>query len=223
MWAADGGGGSGVSVGAFVGSAAVSRVLAHGKRVRLRTFTRADMACLAEWADSTFVDAMVGSDFLYQYKHLYHRRNDLFLDLLLRDGSQLNALIIPVRGSGAPVGFVRLFNINLLHGYAFLEIVIADPHSLRHGWGVEAGRLMVLYALESLGIRRIEAKAYAYNRLSQNALLRNGFKLEGALRQACFYNNQYWDILVYGLLKDEMEEQRKKHNVALFSVDGAEL
>lgn len=211
-----------MSIGAFVGSAAVSRVLAQGKRVRLRTFTRSDMLYLSEWADSVFVDAMVGSDFLYQYKHLYHRRNDLFLDLLLRDGSQLNALIVPVTGTGDPVGFVRLFNINLLHGYAFLEIVIADPRSLRHGWGVEAGRLMVLYGIENLGIRRIEAKAYAYNRLSQNALLRNGFKLEGALRQACFYDNQYWDILVYGLLKDEMEEQRKKHAVTLFDSDGAE-
>lgn len=211
-----------MSIGAFVGSAAVSRVLAQGKRVRLRTFARSDMLYLSEWADSVFVDAMVGSDFLYQYKHLYHRRNDLFLDLLLRDGSQLNALIVPVTGTGDPVGFVRLFNINLLHGYAFLEIVIADPRSLRHGWGVEAGRLMVLYGIENLGIRRIEAKAYAYNRLSQNALLRNGFKLEGALRQACFYDNQYWDILVYGLLKDEMEEQRKKHAVTLFDSDGAE-
>jgi RimJ/RimL family protein N-acetyltransferase len=211
-----------VSIGAFVGSAAVSRVIARGKRVRLRTFTRPDMSYLSDWADSPFIDAMVGSDFLYQYKHLYHRRNDLFLDLLLRDGSQFNALIVPLEGSDDPVGFVRLFNINLLHGYAFLEIVIADPRSLRHGWGIEAGRLMVLYAMENLGIRRIEAKAYAYNRLSQNALRRNGFKLEGALRQACFHDNRYWDILVYGVLKDEIEEQLKKNKITLFSVDGAE-
>ena len=206
----------------LVGSVAVPHVIAQGKRVRLRTFTRADMPYLSKWADSAFVDAMVGSDFLYQYKHLYHRRNDLFLDLLLRDSSQFNALVIPLAGDGEPAGFVRLFNINLLHGYAFLEIVIADSRSVRKGWGVEAGRLMTLYAMEDLGIRRVEAKAYAYNRLSQNALLRNGFKLEGALRQACFYRNQYWDILVYGILKDEMEEQRKKHDVTLFTPDGDE-
>lgn len=203
--------------GPAVQSVAVPHALAQGKRVRLRTFTRADMPYLSEWADSEFVDAMVGSDFLYQYKHLYHRRNDLFLDLMIRDASQLNALIIPLEGKGEPAGFVRLFNINLLHGYTFLEIVVVDPRSLRKGWGVEAGRLITLYAMEELGIRRVEAKAYAYNRLSQNALLRNGFKLEGALRQACFYQNQYWDILVYGILKDEMEEQRKKHDVTLFA------
>lgn len=206
-----------MSIGAPpVGSVAVPRVLAQGRRVRLRTFTRADMASLSGWADSPFVESMVGSDFLYQYKHLYHRRNDLFLDLMLRDASQLNALIVPLEGHGEPVGFVRLFNINLIHGYAFLETVVADPHSLRKGWGVEASRLIAFYAVDTLGIRRVEAKAYAYNRLSQNALRRNGFKQEGILRQACFHDGQYWDIAVFGILKEEMEEQRKKDEVTLF-------
>lgn len=210
-----------MSIGATaVGSVAVPRVIAQGKRVRLRTLARADMACISRWADSDFVEAMVGSELLYHYKHLYHRRNDLFLDLMLRDGSQLTALIIPLTGNGEPVGFVRLYNINLLHGYAFLETVISDPRSLRRGWGIEAGRLITLYAVENLGIRRIEAKAYAYNQLSRNALVRNGFKLEGALRQACFHDGQYWDILIFGILKDEMDAQRRKHHVSLFTSDG---
>jgi RimJ/RimL family protein N-acetyltransferase len=207
--------------GPFVQSVAVPRVIAQGRRVRLRTFTRSDMSLLSEWSDSPFVEAMVGSDFLYQYKHLYHRRNDLFLDLLVRDGSQLNALIVPLEGDGTtPVGFVRLFNINLLHGYAFLETVVADPHSLRKGWGVESSRLLVCYAVDTIGIRRLEAKAYAYNRLSQNALKRNGFKQEGVLRQACFHDGQYWDIVVFGILKDEIEEQRKKDDLTLFISEG---
>jgi RimJ/RimL family protein N-acetyltransferase len=178
------------------------------------------MKYLSQWADSPFVESMVGSDFLYQYKHLYHRRNDLFLDLMVRDGSQLNALIVPITGHAEPVGFVRLFGINLLHGYAFLETVIADAHSLRKGWGVEASQLIVLYAVEALGIRRVEAKAYAYNRLSQNALRRNGFKLEGVLRQACFHDGRYWDILVFGLLKDEIDEQRKKEQAQSLTLIG---
>src|SRR3989337_511758 len=87
------------------GSYGIPRVLAQGKRVRLRTFTRGDLVNLNKWCDSPFVEKMVASEFLYQYKHIYHRRNDVFLDFLLRDTTQLPALIRseqvvrqPVRG-----------------------------------------------------------------------------------------------------------------------------
>lgn len=199
------------------GSYGIPRVLAQGKRVRLRTFTRGDLKYLGQWADSPFVEKMVGSEFLYQYKHLYHRRNDVFLDFLLRDTTQLPALILPRdREPEDPVGFVRLFSINLIHGYGFLETVVADPHATRKGWGVEASRLLLAYAMDHIGIRRVEAKVFAYNQISINALRRNGFRQEGVLREACFSEGKFWDILVFGILKEEMEQERKKDEIALF-------
>jgi RimJ/RimL family protein N-acetyltransferase len=204
-------------------SLAVPRMLAQGKRVLLRTFTRADMPSLACWADSPFVDAMVGSDLLYQYKHLYHRRADFFFELLLRDWSQLNAVIVPLNGDGSPVGFTRLFNINLVHGYGFVETVIAEPRHTRKGWGVEGTRLLLYYGTEMIGIRRVEAKVYAYNRLSINALIRNGFSQEGVLREACFHDGEYSDILVFGILKGAIEARRQRHHVTLYHPDGAPL
>jgi RimJ/RimL family protein N-acetyltransferase len=209
----------------FVPSAsiAVPRMLAQGQRVLLRTFTRADMPYLAGWADSPFVDAMVGSELLYQYKHLYHRRTDFFLELLMRDWSQLNAVIVPLKGDASPVGFTRLFNINLVHGYGFVETVIADPRHTRKGWGVEGTRLLLYYGIEMLGIRRVEAKVYAYNRLSINALTRNGFTQEGVLREACFHDGRYSDIIVFGILKDVIEAKRKRDQITLYHPDGAPL
>jgi RimJ/RimL family protein N-acetyltransferase len=209
----------------FVPSASIAgpRMLAQGKRVLLRTFTRADMPYLARWADSPFVDAMVGSELLYQYKHLYHRRTDFFLELLMRDWSQLNAVIVPLRGDASPVGFTRLFGINLVHGCGFVETVIGDPRHTRQGWGVEGTRLLLYYGMEMIGIRRVEAKVYAYNRLSINALVRNGFTQEGILREACFHDGRYSDILVFGVLKDVIEAARRKDRVTLYHPDGAPL
>jgi len=63
---------------------------------------------------------------------------------------------------------------------------------MRRGYGVEAGKLISYYGVDVLGVRRIEAKAYAYNVLSMNALRRNGFKQEGVLRQAGFDGTRYW-------------------------------
>jgi RimJ/RimL family protein N-acetyltransferase len=199
------------------GSYGIPRVLAQGKRVVLRTFTRGDLNHLGKWADSPFVEKMVASEFLYQYKHIYHRRNDVFLDFLLRDTTQLPALILPRdREREDAVGFVRLYGINLVHGFAFLETVIADPRSMKKGYGVEASRLLLAYALDHIGIHRVEAKVFAYNQLSINSLRRNGFRQEGVLREACFSDGRFWDILVFGILREEMEQERKKDEIVLF-------
>ena len=57
------------------------------------------------------------------------------------------------------------------------------------------------------------AKAYDYNRLSLNALLRNGFKKEGVLRQAAIHQGMPCDILVFGILDHEIRAQRRKEDV----------
>jgi RimJ/RimL family protein N-acetyltransferase len=68
---------------------------------------------------------------------------------------------------------------------------------------------MAYYGADVLGLRRIEAKAYEYNPLSINTLKRNGFTHEGTLRKASWRDGRYWDILVFGLLREELEEQRR--------------
>ena len=87
---------------------------------------------------------------------------------------------------------------------------VADLRVLRKGWGIEASRLLLAYAMDALGLVRVEAKVYAYNVLSINALKRNGFAQEGVLRQARSYDGERWDILVFSLLEEEMREQRKQ-------------
>lgn len=57
--------------------------------------------------------------------------------------------------------------------------MIADLHSRRKGWGIEASGLLLAYALDHIGIHWVEAKVFAYNQLSINALRRNGFRQEG--------------------------------------------
>ena len=86
---------------------------------------------------------------------------------------------------------------------------------MRGGFGVEAGRLIAYYGVDVLGLRRIEAKVYEYNRLSVNALRRNGFQQEGALRQAGFDGERSWDVLVFGILRDEIEAQRARDTFEL--------
>ena len=90
--------------------------------------------------------------------------------------------------------------------------MLTDQKALRRGFGVEAGKLISYYGVDVLGLRRIEAKVYEYNALSANSLRRNGFHQEGVLRKAGYQDGRYWDVFVFGILKDEIDEQRKKDN-----------
>src|SRR5882724_1813588 len=195
-------------------------VISRGTRVYLRTFSPRDLAWLTGWVDDPFLERMVGSEFLHAFKHDWDKGPG-FHDAVMNDSTQIVLMVEANHGWTKPVGVVRLFNIHLLEGYAFLETIITDQHAIRRGYGVEAGKLISYYGVDVLGVRRIEAKVYAYNVLSINSLRRNGFRQEGILRKAGYQDGECWDMLVFGILEHEIEQQRKKDRVYL-PLDGPE-
>src|SRR5881296_2373213 len=189
-------------------------VVSQGLRVYLRTFSPEDLEYLSEWAEDPFIERMVGSEFLNSYKHVYDK-DPSFYEACLMDSTQIVLVIEAEPEWATPLGLARLFNIHLLEGYAFLEVMLTDRKAIRRGFGVEAGKLISYYGVDVLGLRRIEAKVYEYNRLSANSLRRNGFRQEGVLRKAGFQDGQCWDMFVFGILKDEIAEQRRKDRIHL--------
>lgn len=183
--------------------------LAMTPRLGLRPPTWDELVLFEKWAHEPLLDQMVGSELLYRCRHLgpYHPE---VVASLLSEVRSLTLLVVPLGAPAEPVGFVRLYDIHLLEQFAFLETAVADPHALRRGWGIEASRLLIAYAGDLLGLRRIEAKVFAYNTLSINSLKRNGFLLEGVLREAKTYDARRWDIFVFSILRPEMDEQRAR-------------
>jgi RimJ/RimL family protein N-acetyltransferase len=194
-------------------------VVTRGKKIRLRTLTRADLKYLDEWCEDPSLERMVGSEFLHLYKA--YEKDASFYDAVLSDPTQIVLMIVPDEEPAKAVGLVRLMNIHQAEGYAGIETIIADHRASRRGVGVQASRLMAYYGVDTIGLRRLEAKAYEYNPLSINTLKRNGFTQEGVLRKAAYRDGQYWDIIVFGILKDEIEEQRRKDKY-LLPPDGGE-
>jgi RimJ/RimL family protein N-acetyltransferase/SAM-dependent methyltransferase/ABC-type transporter Mla MlaB component len=183
--------------------------LASTDRLALRQPTPEELRLFDAWARERFLDRMVGSKLLSRCRHLGASHPE-FAALVLNDPTSLTLVVEPLGRAHPPVGFLRLYDVDLVQRFAFLESVIADPRFLRKGWGVEATRLLLAYGVDVLGLRRVEAKVYAYNALSGNSLKRGGFRLDGVLRQARAYEDQRWDINVFSILDDEMAEQRKK-------------
>jgi ribosomal-protein-alanine N-acetyltransferase len=189
-------------------------VISRGTRVYLRTLIPKDLDLLSDWIEDPFLERMVGSEFLHAFKHVWDKA-PAFYDAVLNDPTQVVFVVEANQGWTKPVGIVRLFNIHLLEGYAFIETIITDQRAIRRGFGVEAGKLISYYGVDVLGLRRIEAKVYEYNVLSMNSLRRNGFQQEGVLRKAWFDGERYWDVVVFGILKDEIDAVRRRDRVYL--------
>jgi RimJ/RimL family protein N-acetyltransferase/anti-anti-sigma regulatory factor len=178
-------------------------------RIVLRQPAWDELGLFARWAHEPLLDQMVGSPLLYHCRHTgpYHPE---FVARALYDPTALTLLIQSTEAGAAPVGFVRLHGIHLVERFAFVETALGDAGSLRKGWGVEATRLALAYAMDTLELHRVEAKVYAYNVPSMNALRRNGFFLEGSLREARRYDGRRWDVLVFSILEPEMRAQRAR-------------
>lgn len=183
--------------------------VARNKNIHLRTLTPEDMDDIAVWAEDPFIERMVGSELLHAYVHVYEQDAARFYEACLTDTRQVIFLVVP-NGGVRTVGLVRLFNIHMEEGYAFFETIIVDKGALRRGFGVQATRLISYYGMDVLGLRRIEAKVYAYNVVSMNALRRNGCIQEGVLRKAAYQDGQYWDVVIFGILREELDEVRKQ-------------
>jgi RimJ/RimL family protein N-acetyltransferase len=176
-------------------------VVAVSKRVFLRTLNETDGLMLQQCAADPLLQEMVGSEMLERFTNGPWPG---WLAELQADQSQI-VLVIASRRTGRRLGLVRLFNVHRRDGYAFLETLVVDARALKLGYGVEASKLAGYWGVDVLKLHRFEAKVYPYNTLSINSMKRRRWQLEGTLRQAVFHDGQYCDLLVFGILADEVE------------------
>jgi Acetyltransferases, including N-acetylases of ribosomal proteins len=78
-----------------------------------------------------------------------------------------------------------------------------SPQYQRNGHGTEAVKLITEYGFNTLNYHRIYARAYEDNKGSQRIWEKLGFEKEGELREQTYYNGEFRDIHVYGILDYE--------------------
>jgi len=70
------------------------------------------------------------------------------------------------------------------------------------GYATEAVGLICKYCFKSIGIHRLYAYITPGNIASIKVLEKNGFRIEGVLRDMEYYKNQYWDGILMAKIND---------------------
>ncbi len=100
---------------------------------------------------------------------------------------------------------IGLFQVRQLEpGFATAEWGFAIGSAF---WGkgifVDGGDLVVNFAIETLGVRRLEARAAVANGRGNGALRKLGAVQEGVLRRSFLKNGQFLDQMLWSILAEE--------------------
>jgi len=101
------------------------------------------------------------------------------------------------------IGFVVLFNLKWSNRTADMAIGIGDKAYRGKGYGQDALKLILNYAFNELNLHRVSLTVMSYNDAAIKAYERVGFVLEGTQRQAVLRQGKRYDMLMYGILRDE--------------------
>ncbi|TMA03533.1 MAG: GNAT family N-acetyltransferase, partial [Methanobacteriota archaeon] len=87
-------------------------------------------------------------------------------------------------------------------------LAIGEKNHWKKGYGTEAVQLLLQEAFEQLNLHRLTWWTFAENEASLALAKKTGFREEGRTRDSVFFDNEYHDSVILGLLKEEYEARK---------------
>ena len=106
------------------------------------------------------------------------------------------------------IGTVGLHDITRNSRTSELGIAIWKPDNWSKGYGTEAMTLILDYGFHFLNLQMIYLRVIEYNERAQRAYKKLGFKIGGRFRRMEYFSNQYHDMIIMDLIKEEWREPK---------------
>lgn len=96
----------------------------------------------------------------------------------------------------AHIGNIKLGNINWIHRYADIGLIVGNREFWGKGIATEAIGLVSDYGFKQLNLRKIFAGAYSVNFASIRAFEKNGFFVSHTEKEKFFFEGKYIDAVI---------------------------
>lgn len=107
------------------------------------------------------------------------------------------------RRDGLFLGEAVLNDLDLDNESVNYRIWLAGPQAYGNGYGTEATRLVLDYALDTVGLHRVSLGVLDFNPRARRVYEKCGFRLEGRLREAVRWEDGWHDELVMSVLSTD--------------------
>lgn len=101
------------------------------------------------------------------------------------------------------IGFVELGGFNWESRSAWVGIGIGEGEFWGKGYGTEMMQLMLRYAFQGLNLNRVNLNVFAFNKRAIRSYEKCGFQYEGTQREVIYKEDQRWDIIDMGILRED--------------------
>jgi len=170
-------------------------------RLRIRPYTETDVTGLVPLVGAREVAATT-----LRIAHPYTEQDARdFLELTKEPGKIW--LAITLRSDRRQIGGIGL-RVEDQHRHAELGYWLGVGYWQR-GYATEAAREMLRYGFEDLGLHRIFASHFKHNPASGRVLQKLGMRYEGCQREHLCKWEQFIDLELYGLLREEWLKARE--------------
>lgn len=179
-----------------------------GDKVCLRALERKDLSGpMRQWVNDPEVTRYTLMGFVPNTAEALEREFDALTlpGNLTQSSTHVSDIVFALmdRAANRHIGIVGLFGITWIFRVAELRAVIGEPRFWGGGRIHDAYRLILDYAFSRLNLRRIVAGVREDNAGAAIALKKVGFECEGCLREHYERDGRYYDVLPFGLLKDD--------------------
>ena len=131
------------------------------------------------------------------------------LEKQVEEEKNLYYFTIRAREDDRLIGKASIHWIEWSNGNGHLRLGIGAAEDRRRGYGTQALRMLLRFAFAELNLHRVTAAAPEYNEGAIALLKKAGFTQEICRRKALERDGRRWDLLTFGLLKDEWLNQPK--------------
>lgn len=173
-----------------------------GKKVRLRALEPSDYALLAQWMNDPDVMVYWGRPGNTATVAEISRREEANAML----GTARKYVIQNRDDAAVSIGQIDYYDLDWQYRSAWISIMVADSRFWGGGYGTDAMRTLLRYLFEQLGLHRVTLTVHEHNERAQKSYRKNGFQVEGVLREWQFFNGAWENGVLMAVLDRDFRE-----------------
>lgn len=171
-------------------------VFLQSKDIILRPIEKEDISFFTKWINDPEIRNCVSNRF-----PVTRQDEEKWFDNLAKRGD--SAAFFSIFVNEKLIGSIEIRNIQWIHGTATTGTLIGEKEYRGKGYGSKAKMLLLYYAFNTLGLRKISSEVIAFNERSRRYAVRCGYKEEGRLKDQDFNDGKYHDRILMSIFKED--------------------